>query len=82
MIELKHLRSSSQTGGSFIRGSFMLDEKHLEHFKLTSKQYEQLYCEYLEKYILTKRELELMIYKQRRINAILSGIAWAQAKYD
>ena len=55
----------------------MLDEKHLDHYKRTSKQYEQLYAEYLEKYIVAKRDKEILIYKQRRINAIISGIAWA-----
>lgn len=60
---------------------FELEEKY-HHYKRTSEQYEKLYAEYLEKFILTKREKEMLIFRQRRVNALIGQTAWLQAKWD
>jgi hypothetical protein len=62
-------------------GYYELEAKYLHYFD-SSRQYEKLYGEYLEKYILLKREQELLIYKQRRVNAIISCVTNYQAKWD
>ena len=54
---------------------FELEQKYL-HFKRTSEQYEKLYADYLEKYILVKREKEMLIHRQRRVNQWVSKCAY------
>lgn len=39
-----------------------LEEKY-KHYVRTSQQYERLYGEYLEKYILSQRECQLLMFK-------------------
>ena len=60
---------------------FELEQKYL-HFKRTSEQYEKLYSEYLEKYILSKREKEMLVFRQRRVNYWIGKYAYMQAKWD
>jgi hypothetical protein len=43
-------------------GFYELEEKYL-HYKRTSGQYEALYVEYLEKFILCDRDKKLLIHK-------------------
>jgi hypothetical protein len=62
-------------------GFYELEEKYL-HYKRTSGQYEGLYVEYLEKFILCDRDKKLLIHKQKRVNALISQTAGCQAKWD
>jgi len=62
-------------------GFYELEEKYL-HYKRTSGQYEGLYVEYLEKFILCDRDKKLLIHKQKRVNALVSQTAGCQAKWD
>lgn len=43
-------------------GFYELEEKYL-HYKRTSGQYEALYVEYLEKFILCERDKKMLIHK-------------------
>jgi len=59
-VEMKNLEKSNMS-------YFELEEKYF-HYKKTSGQYESLYGEYLEKYMVSERDRKLLIYKQRRVN--------------
>lgn len=59
-IELKTFDKSNMS-------YYELEEKFF-HYRKTSTQYETLYGEYLEKYIISERDRKLLIYKQRRVN--------------
>lgn len=58
-----------------------LEERCL-HFERTSNQYEKLYIDYLQKYILTSKDKELLLYKTRRVNCLISKTASILARYD
>ena len=73
-IELKNFEKSNMS-------YFELEEKFF-HYKKTSSQYEALYGEYLEKYIISERDRKLLIYKQRRVNQLVAYTAESKAKWD
>lgn len=60
---------------------YQLEERCL-HFERTSAQYEQLYGEYLEKFILTNREKEVLLHKTRRVNCLIANTASTMARWD
>ena len=60
---------------------YQLEERYF-HFKRTSAQYEKLYVEYLEKYILASKDKQIMIYKQRNVNFLIGKTAWIMAIWD
>ena len=62
-------------------GFYELEEKYL-HYKRTSAQYEALYSEYLEKFILCDRDRKMLTHKQKRVNALISRTAGLQARWD
>lgn len=62
-------------------GFYELEEKY-RHYKRTSGQYEALYAEYLEKFILCDRDKQMLTHKQRRVNALISKTAGLQARWD
>lgn len=45
------------------------------HFERTSHIYEKLYIEYLEKYVLSSRDKELILHEMKRTNCIISKTA-------
>ena len=55
-------------------GFYELEEKYM-HYKSVADQYEKLYSEFLEKYILSERDNKLLVYKQRRVNALIARTA-------
>ena len=62
-------------------GFYELEEKY-NHYRKVAEQYEKLYGEYLEKFILSERDNKLLVFKQRRVNALIAKTAHLQAKWD
>ena len=69
--------------GSFKESKLNAFEQHekLLHYQRTSEQYEKLYAEYLEKFILERKEKELLSHQQRNSIWLINKIAWGQARY-
>jgi hypothetical protein len=67
-LELKKLSSNALSASAIGRketremGFYELEEKYM-HFKKVAEQYEKLYGEFLEKYILSERDNKQLIYK-------------------
>jgi hypothetical protein len=79
-LELKKLHTRQNGSPLMTRketremGFYELEEKYM-HYKSVADQYEKLYSEFLEKYILSERDNKLLIYKQRRVNALIARTA-------
>lgn len=56
-------------------------QEKLLHFQRTSEQYEKLYSEYLEKFILERREKEVLAHQQKNSIWLITQISRAQATY-
>ena len=80
-IEMQKLPAKAEPETTREMGFYELEEKYL-HFKRAATQYEKLYGEYLEKFILCERDKQLLIHKQRRVNYLVSKTAGCQAQWD
>lgn len=58
-----------------------LEEKY-NHFRKTAHQYEKLYGQYLEKFIIAEKERVVLEHQTRRAAYLIQKTAWAQAKWD
>lgn len=80
-IEMQKLPAKMEPETTREMGFYELEEKYL-HFKRAATQYEKLYGEYLEKFILCERDKQVLIHKQRRVNYLVGKTAGCQAQWD
>lgn len=86
VIEMGKMRESCLSGQSDFKtnremGYQELEEKY-NHYRKTAHQYEKLYGQYLEKFIVAEKERVILDHQTRRAAYLIQKTAYAQAKWD